>query len=184
MTENNEIRSIFTTQSPSEEDVVFADGPGVTVEIDINASPDEVWALVSDINLPARFSDEFQGADWIDPEPCVGATFAGRNKNENMGEWEVICTIVGYSPGKVFAWNAGDAEIPAAQWRFEIESGNDSTLLRFIMILGPGPSGLTAIIEKMPDMESRLIRNRQKGQKENMARTVEGIRDLAETSHN
>ena len=52
------------------------------------------------------------------------------------------------------------------------------------MILGPGPSGLTAIIEKMPDMESRLIRNRQKGQKENMARTVEGIRDLAETSHN
>ena len=101
-----------------------------------------------------------------------------------MGEWEVVCTIVDYSPGKVFAWNASDAELPAAQWRFEIESGNDSTLLRFIMILGPGPSGLTAIIEKMPDMESRLIRNRQKGQKENMARTIEGIRDLAETSHN
>ena len=113
MTENNEIRSIFTTQSPSEGDVVFADGPGVTVEIDINASPDEVWALVSDINLPAHFSDEFQGADWIDPEPCVGATFAGRNKNENMGEWEVVCTIVDYSPGKVFAWNASDAELPA-----------------------------------------------------------------------
>ena len=184
MTENNETRSMFTTQSSSEGDAVFADGPGVTVEIDIDASPSDVWALVSDINLPARFSDEFQGADWIDPEPCVGATFAGRNKNENMGEWEVVCTIMDYSPEKVFAWNASDAENPAAQWRFEIESGDDSTLLRFIMILGPGPSGLTAIIEKMPDMESRLIRNRQKGQQENMARTIEGIRDLAETSHN
>ena len=44
MTENNETRSMFTTQSPSEGDVVFADGPGVTVEIDINASPEEVFS--------------------------------------------------------------------------------------------------------------------------------------------
>ncbi len=184
MPKNSEVRSMFTTQSPPDGDVVLANGPGVTVEIDINASPTDVWILVSDINLPARFSDEFQGAEWIDPEPCVGATFAGRNKNENMGEWEVVCTIVDYSPEKVFAWNASDAENPAAQWRFEIELGKNSTLLRFIMILGPGPSGLTAIIEKMPDLESRIINNRQNGQKENMARTVEGIRDLAETSRN
>ena len=52
------------------------------------------------------------------------------------------------------------------------------------MVLGPGPSGLTAVIEKMPDMESRLIRGRQKGQKENMSRTIEGIRDLAEAKNN
>ena len=184
MSENNEIRSAFTTQSPTNEDVVLADGPGVTVEIDINASPADVWVLVSDINLPARFSDEFQGAEWIDPVPCVGATFTGRNKNENMGEWEVVCTIMDYSPEEVFAWNASDAENPAAQWRFEIESNGNSTLLRFAMVLGPGPSGLTAVIEQMPDLESRIINKRQNGQKDNMTRTIEGIRDLAEASHN
>ncbi|CAI8348071.1 MAG: Uncharacterised protein [Acidimicrobiales bacterium AG-410-I20] len=184
MSEKNEVRSIFTAQSPSEGDLSFGGGHGVTVEIDIDASPAEVWTLVSDINLPARFSDEFQGAEWIDAEPGIGAKFAGRNKNENMGEWEVVCTIVDYAPEEVFAWHASDVENPAAQWRFEIESGEDSTLLRFIMVLGPGPSGLTAVIEKMPDMESRLIRGRQKGQKENMSRTVEGIRDLAEATNN
>ena len=51
MSEKNEVRSIFTAQSPSEGDLSFDGGHGVTVEIDIDASPAEVWALVSDLSL-------------------------------------------------------------------------------------------------------------------------------------
>ena len=50
------------------------------------------------------------------------------------------------------------------------------------MVLGPGTSGLTAAIEAMPDKESAIIANRQKGQAANMRRTIEGIRDLAEST--
>jgi len=161
---------------------VFADGAGVTVEVDIDAKAADIWPLVSDINLPARFSDEFQGADWIDDEPAIGARFSGRNKRDDLGEYEVICTLVDYEPERVFAWHAGDPDNPAAQWRFEIEPLLGGTRLRFSMVLGPGPSGLTGVIEAMPDKESAIIANRQKGQAANMRRTIEGIRDLAEAA--
>ena len=169
-----------TTQRPAEGPVVHADGPGVTVEVDVKAPPTDVWPYISDIQLPARFSDEFQGAEWLSDTPEVGATFLGRNQNENLGDWEVTCHVAGYEENRVFAWNAGDAEDPSAQWRFELISLAGSTRLRFSMVLGPGPSGLTAVIDAMPDKEAKIIANRQKHQAANMRRTIEGIRDLVE----
>lgn len=169
-----------TTQRPTEGPVVHADGPGVTVEVDVKAPPTDVWPYISDIQLPARFSDEFQGAEWLSDTPEVGATFLGRNQNENLGDWEVTCHVAGYEENHVFAWNAGDAEDPSAQWRFELIPLAGSTRLRFSMVLGPGPSGLTAVIDAMPDKEAKIIANRQKHQAANMRRTIEGIRDLVE----
>jgi len=169
-----------TTQRPTEGPVVHADGPGVTVEVDVKAPPTDVWPYISDIQLPARFSDEFQGAEWLSDTPEVGATFLGRNQNENLGDWEVTCYVAGYEENRVFAWNAGDAEDPSAQWRFELIPLAGSTRLRFSMVLGPGPSGLTAVIDAMPDKEAKIIANRQKHQAANMRRTIEGIRDLVE----
>jgi len=161
---------------------VLADGAGITVEVDVDAKPADLWPFVSDIDLPARFSDEFQGAEWIDDEPAVGSRFLGRNRRDDLGEWEVTCTIVDYEHERVFAWHAGDPDNPAAQWRFEVLPLLGGTRLRFSMVLGPGPSGLTAAIEAMPDKEAAIIANRQKGQIANMRRTIEGIRDLAEAA--
>ena len=169
-----------TTQRPAEGPVVHADGPGVTVEVDVKAPPTDVWPYISDIQLPARFSDEFQGAEWLSDTPEVGATFLGRNQNENLGDWEVTCHVAGYEENRVFAWNTGDAEDPSAQWRFDLIPLAGSTRLRFSMVLGPGPSGLTAVIDAMPDKEAKIIANRQKHQAANMRRTIEGIRDLVE----
>ena len=169
-----------TTQRPSDGPVVHADGPGVTVEVDVKAPPTDVWPYISDIQLPARFSDEFRGAEWLSDAPELGATFLGRNQNENLGDWEVTCHVAGYEENRVFAWNAGDAEDPSAQWRFELIPLAGSTRLRFSMVLGPGPSGLTAVIDAMPDKEAKIIANRQKHQAANMRRTIEGIRDLVE----
>ncbi len=161
---------------------VHADGAGITVEVDVDAKPADLWPFVSDIDLPARFSDEFQGAEWIDDEPAVGSRFLGRNRRDDLGEWEVTCTIVDYEHERVFAWHAGDPDNPAAQWRFEVLPLLGGTRLRFSMVLGPGPSGLTAAIEAMPDKEVAIIASRQKGQIANMRRTIEGIRDLAEAA--
>ena len=169
-----------TTQRSVPGPVTLADGPGVTVEVEVKAPPAEVWPYIADINLPARFSDEFQGAEWISDEPGVGATFLGRNRRGDMPEWEVTCHVVGYEPDHLFAWNSVDADNAAAQWSLELVSLAGATRLRFAMVLGPGPSGLTMIIGQMPDMEAKIIANRQKEQAANMRRCVEGIRDLVE----
>jgi hypothetical protein len=97
-----------------------------------------------------------------------------------MGDWEVVCHVVEHEENRIFAWNSVDPDQPAAQWRFELIPLAGATRLRFSMVLGPGPSGLTAIIEAMPDKEAKLVANRQAGQTSNMRRCVEGIRDLVE----
>ena len=169
-----------TTKKPTNGLALFQDGPGLTVETDIKATPERLWDLISDINLPSNFSNEFEGAEWLDEPPQEGARFKGRNKNEKIGEWEVTCYIKSFEPNKVFAWAAGNIEKPAATWEFRLTPLAGATRLSFAMVLGPGPSGLTRIIEQTPESEKKIISNRQRDQYVNMRRTVEGIKELAE----
>ena len=73
---------------------VFADGPGTWAEVEIAAPMAAVWPLISDIELPARFSQEFLGASWTGDERGVGASFVGRNTHPAVGEWEVPCFVL------------------------------------------------------------------------------------------
>ncbi len=61
---------------------LLAAQPGVTVEVDIAAPAQRVWELVTDVNLPSRFSGEFQGGEWVDGDgPRVGARFVGPQRD-------------------------------------------------------------------------------------------------------
>ena len=160
----------------------MADGPGVAVETDIKAPPAKVWALVTDINVPAQFSNEFQGAVWRDDvtEPGVGSVFIGTNWREKMGEWQAPQHVTVWEVDKAFAWHTGNPDHPAAQWRYRLEKIPGGTRLRHLVTLGPGPSGLTRLIESMPDREARIIAHRQAELRANMQATVDGIKALAE----
>src|SRR6186713_1866849 len=76
-----------TSEHGPGETLRFEDGPGAIAEIEIDAAPGVVWLLVSDIDLPTRFSDEAIGADWQSDERGVGAVFIGRNRHSAVGEW-------------------------------------------------------------------------------------------------
>ena len=82
-----------TFVSGPSEPVCLADQPGTWVEIDVAAPPERVWEVVTDIDLPARFSEEFLGATWRTPVPALGASFLGRNRHRAIGEWEVECFV-------------------------------------------------------------------------------------------
>ena len=65
--------------------VKYADGPTVEVDVLVTAPIERVWVLVSDIELPARFSSEFLGARWIDDDQNVSipdTIFASRAVDE------------------------------------------------------------------------------------------------------
>ena len=128
----------------------------------VDAPPQRVWALVSDIDLPARFSTEFQGGRWLDGErPCAGRPLrrpqrapGGRRVGDDLRRDRAA------SPGRAFAWAVGDPEYPSAQWRFELEPDGDGVRLRQWCQIGPAPSGLTPAIEAMPDKEERIVARR------------------------
>lgn len=160
----------------------YADGPTAEAEVHVDAPPEAVWSLVVDINLPARFSSEFQGAEWLDgaTEPKVGAWFAGHNQHPAIGEWTTTSEIVACEACREFAWSVGGAADPAATWRFELAPDGDGTRLRQSMRMGPARSGLNIAIDAMPDKEERIIARRQAEHTANMQATIEGIKALAE----
>lgn len=160
--------------------VRYADGPTTEATCTVAASPAEIWPAVTDIELPARFSEEFQGARWLDGAtgPARGARFEGRNRNEAIGEWTVTCTVTDFEPARVYEWTVGDVDAPAAVWRFEIEPTAEGCVLTERARLGPGPSGLVAYIERHPEAEEQIVAGRLDGLRANMQRTIEGIRDL------
>jgi carbon monoxide dehydrogenase subunit G len=150
----------------------------------IEASPDDVWRLVSDINTPAQFSSEFVGAEWVTETSggvapgALGARFEGHNHHDAVGSWTTTSTVVGFEPGRTFAWAVGDPEDPSATWRFDLEPDGDATRVTFTARIGPGPSYLRAAIEAMPDKEERIIERRIDEHRRNMEATLDGIAAL------
>ena len=168
------------------QDRSIAEGPGVTVEVDVNAPPERVWSFVTDISVAAQFSEEFQGAVWAESfdEPALGAQFIGTNQHPKIGEWQTTSTITELVENERFGWAVGtDEDTAAARWRWEIdELHGHRCRLRHTVRLGPGPSGLTPAIEAMPDKEALIITRRQEEHLANMQRCVNGIKALAEQS--
>lgn len=158
-----------------------ANGPGVTVETDIKASPETIWALITDVANHSKWSSEHQHAAWDSDERGVGATFQGTNKRDDLGEWTVTCHVKRWEENRVFEYWAADAESPAAQWTYVIEQVPGGSRLRMQVRIGPGSSGLTAAVEKLgKELEPRIIAHRQDDLRQNMEATVAGYKELAE----
>ena len=161
----------------------YADGPSVEVSVHVDASAERVWELVTDIELPARFSSEFQGATWLDGDgPAVGARFIGRNHHEALGDWETTSYVVRFEPLRIFEWAVTDPDEPSASWWFGLEPvGPGAVVLRQGTRLGPGRSGLNIAIDAMPDKEERIVARRLQEHERNMQATVDGVKRLAES---
>ena len=170
------------TRDKADTSTMLSTEPGVTVEIDIDALPERVWEFVSDINIPARFGNEFKGAEWVDADgPRLGASFIGRNHNDNWGgAWQTTSYIVAYDPPKVFGWNVGNPDFPSAQWRFELEYIGAGTRLRQHMTFGPDRSGTSYAMEQDPADAARILAGRREEVRENMESNIRGIKRLAE----
>jgi nitroreductase len=164
------------------ETLAFADGPGLFVEVDVDARATAIWPLVTDLDTPAAFSEEFLGAEWQDDARGVGATFIGRNHHPAVGEWTIPCFVDVCDEPHAFGWCTSDPDDPGARWRFDLEPLGGQTRLRFTYQMGPGPSGTTAAIRANPGKEDRVLRRRLREVHTNMQRTVEGIKQLAEAA--
>jgi hypothetical protein len=160
---------------------LFADGPVVEVSTEIAAPTAVVWDLVTDINLPARFQDEFQEARWIDGGgPELGGSFVGRNRHGTR-EWETTSWVIGFEPEREFGWAVSDRDEPGATWTFRLEPSTEGTKLIYHRTLGPGPSGLTRAIERNPEREEQIIAARDETHRENMQAVIDGVKAMAES---
>jgi uncharacterized protein YndB with AHSA1/START domain len=160
----------------------YADTPTVEVRTWIDASPQRVWQVVSNVELMPTLSTELQSVEWLDGStgPAVGARFVGHNKHDALGEWSTTSHVIECEPERVFAWAVDDPKNPTAIWRFRLEPKDGGTELSQWMQMGPGRSGLSLAIDRMPEKEQKIVFVRMREFEKNMQFTLEQIKRLAQ----
>jgi len=101
-----------------------------SVTVHIDASPEAVWDLVSDVTKIGRYSPETFEAEWLDGAtgPAVGATFRGHVKRNGKGPtYWTTCRVVACEPGREFAFGVGTAEVPVNTWRYVLAPADGGT---------------------------------------------------------
>ena len=161
---------------------VYADCPAVAAEIYIDAPPERVWPMVSDIFLMPELSSELQEVAWLDgvTGPAAGHRFTGRSAHPAMGEWETVSMVVECDRPHRFAWAVGDPGHPSATWRFTLRPEGTGTVLEQWARMGPARSGLSFAIDAMPDKEQKIVFVRLREWEAAMRHNLAAIKEMAE----
>ncbi len=91
--------------------------------IDIEASPDVVFARLIDLPKMGDLSPENTGGEWLNGArgPRAGAKFKGTNAR-NGDEWSTTVTITRFDAPSNFAFEVTYGPFRVAHWAYEIES--------------------------------------------------------------
>jgi len=148
----------------------------VTVDRDIGAPPEAVWALISDVTRMGEFSPENVGCEWIGDlrEPVAGARFRGTNRHGRR-QWRTACRVVQSEPARVFAFEVKAAGMRVARWEYRFD---------------PTDTGGCRVAETWIDQRGKLatwlggpvsgVRNRAGHNRAGMVTTLERVAATAE----
>ena len=161
----------------------YSEAPTVEASTLVNAPPETLWPLITDIELIASLSTELQRVRWLDdaPEVTVGRRFEGTNFHKARGEWSTTSSVIACSEPRVFSWAVENVDDPTAVWGFELTPADGGTMLRQFAQLGPGPSGLSQVIERMPEKEEKIVEYRLREFRAGIERNLSALRELAES---
>ena len=105
---------------------------GGEVSVWMDAAPETVWALVSDVTRIGEFSPETFEARWTGGSsgPVPGATFAGHVKRNGVGPtyWSA-CRVTRCEPTEVFEFAVGTSSIAVNNWGYRLEAQDGGTLV-------------------------------------------------------
>jgi len=114
------------------------------MEIDIDAPPDRVYALLADITRMGDWSPECVRCRWIGPggDARPGMRFRGTSRN-GWHRWSTMSTVVSAEPGREFVFDVTYFRRPVARWRYALR---------------PNGRGGTRLTEWVEDRRDRLVR--------------------------
>jgi len=96
--------------------------PRIEISRDIAASPEAVYAAVSDVARMGEWSEECHACEWHDgfDHPVVGATFDGHNRSGDH-EWTSQGKVTEAEPGRAFAFECSMFDFHFSTWGYRIE---------------------------------------------------------------
>ncbi|GAB2962003.1 SRPBCC family protein [Saccharothrix stipae] len=95
--------------------------PNARAHVDVEATADRVYALVSDLRGLADLAEEYSGGRWLAPAvgPAVGARFVGANRR-GPRVWRTVSTVTDAGPTR-FAFEVRSLGLPVSRWQYDIE---------------------------------------------------------------
>ena len=144
----------------------------------INRSPEEVYALISDVTNMGAWSPVCKACWWDEGDgPRVGAMFTGRNDVPDRS-WETRSEVVAAEPGKEFAWAV--AEPPTrARWGYTFKTVDGGTEVTESWELPP--EGQALFNEWFPDDGAQQIATRAAAAEKGIPETLAAIKKAAES---
>ena len=94
----------------------------IEISRDIAATPDAVYAAISDVTRMGEWSEECYACEWHDgfDAAAVGAVFDGHNRNGDK-QWTTQATVIAAEPGREFAFECSSNGFHYATWGYRIE---------------------------------------------------------------
>ncbi len=142
--------------------------------IRIDAPPDRLWDLVTDLPNMGRFSPENIGGHWRGGAtgPVVGAKFLGWNKHGPV-RWFTRCQVTAADEPSHFEFEVRESGM---RWGYRLQPDGDGTLVTEYRDQARDTSPLIKLVQR-----SGLIgRNRDDLMVEGMHRTLERLKAAAE----
>jgi len=144
----------------------------------IEATPEALYDLVSDITRTGEWSPVCTGCRWDDAGEAgqIGAWFTGHNELPER-TWETRSQITAADRGREFTWVVGGS---FARWSFTFDPDGKATKLteswQFL------PTGIAMFQEKYADRAAAEIDARTRQAQDGILRTLAAIKRIAETS--
>lgn len=141
----------------------------------INASPNEVYDLVSDVTRTGEWSPICKKCSWIKGTgPEVGARFSGVNERKGF-TWESESEVIVADRGKELAWMVADG---MARWSYRIKPvATGSELTETWEFL---PEGIATFHERFGDKAQKIIDARTRDAHEGIPVTLQRIKAILE----
>jgi len=97
------------------------------VSVQIAATPEQVWSLVTDVAQMGRWSPECTGGRWVKGAtgPATAARFVGSNRHGRI-RWSTHCRVVAAEHAQHFAFEVAESSM---RWGYRLAAVGDGTLL-------------------------------------------------------
>lgn len=114
--------------TPIAEGIAMKPATAGTATIHIDAPPEHVYMLVSDVTRMGEWSPETYKCRWLDAEggPRVGARFKAHNRH-GRARWSNTCEVVAAEPGREFAFRRTAFASGTVVWRYRLEPDGEAT---------------------------------------------------------
>ncbi|MGO1488189.1 MAG: SRPBCC family protein [Arachnia sp.] len=146
--------------------------------INVDASPEALYDLVSDITRTGEWSPVCTKCWWDDGQSAhVGAWFTGHNELPHR-TWETRSVVVAAERAQEFAWMVGGSLV---RWGFTFHPTDTGTKLteswEFL------PEGITKFNEMYGEQADAEIADRTQQALDGIPKTLAAIKEIAESSN-